>query len=753
MDNTASVIQQAALTVTANAVTKTYDGTLSATGTGTVGTLAGAAAGETVNSAGSQAFLDKNAGTGKTVRASGVTVKDSANNDVTGNYNISYVDNTASVIQQAALTATLQGSAEKVYDGTTNATLAASNYLVTGWVSGEGATVNQTQASYADKNVSGNSGSGTVTAWLADTHYTAQSGTSLSNYILPAQASGNIGKITPAALTIKVNDSAVFVTQDAATANHMGYSYTGFVGAENASGALSFEPTSAHRTYLGATRYPLVGQYAGVLGMSAVPVARDGNYSVTVQNGTLTVVPVDKLLITVQSQSDVYGNRTAVNAGQASQVMAQYCVVTGGVCNAVSGLTMSQGAGNGWSGTDNTGSSVQFETTVSTDGNLSQGGYLNAGNYTYGVRNVVLQSPGNFLRGSAVNGGVLTVDRLALPPAISGVTKVYDGTQTIPMRTFDLQGVLRQDAVFLHGSGEYAQRHAGTGLGYTIRNMTLSGADQNNYAFAGGLTSFSGNDGVINPALLKITSSDVVKTYDGTRSAQGSAVVTGGTQLFGSDSISGGQFAFASRDAGVGNRRVAVSGVVVSDGNGGQNYNVEYVDNTTSTIHKASARVVATATQVNYNGQLQTQNAPVMSGFVPGDDIQVIGLASGRNMGTYMSSLGLTGRDAGNYDVSLSNAELVIAAGPGAPSNVNPVQPLVIPRPPKSGSAVSMAAAQPAVAALQLPAAPAACSAMDTVNCDCDETEMTEVQICLIRAGRPVQQSSGVSWEGRESGI
>jgi autotransporter-associated beta strand protein len=90
-------INKANLTVTASSVTKTYDGTTSATGTGIVGTLAGQAAGESVNNPGIQAFLDKNAGTGnKHVRASGVTIKDSANVDVTDNYSITYTDNTTS---------------------------------------------------------------------------------------------------------------------------------------------------------------------------------------------------------------------------------------------------------------------------------------------------------------------------------------------------------------------------------------------------------------------------------------------------------------------------------------------------------------------------------------------------------------------------------------------------------------------------------------------------------------------------------
>jgi hypothetical protein len=43
--------------------------------------------------------LDKNAGNHKTVRASGVTIQDSSNADVSANYNIRYEDNFASSIE------------------------------------------------------------------------------------------------------------------------------------------------------------------------------------------------------------------------------------------------------------------------------------------------------------------------------------------------------------------------------------------------------------------------------------------------------------------------------------------------------------------------------------------------------------------------------------------------------------------------------------------------------------------------------
>jgi hypothetical protein len=122
-NNLTSTINAAPLTVTANAVSKTYDGTLTATGTGTAAALAGAGAGESVLSAGIQAFLDKNAGSGKTVRASGVTIKDSLNADVTANYSITYIDNTLSTINQANLSVSGAIAASRPYDGTSVANI------------------------------------------------------------------------------------------------------------------------------------------------------------------------------------------------------------------------------------------------------------------------------------------------------------------------------------------------------------------------------------------------------------------------------------------------------------------------------------------------------------------------------------------------------------------------------------------------------------------------------------------------------
>ena len=86
---------------------------------------------------------------------------------------------------------------------TTNATLSAGNFSLSGFVTGEGASVNQTIGTYASANVDANGGNGAVSAHLLPGQFSASAGTLLSNYVLPVSASGNVGTITPAALTIK----------------------------------------------------------------------------------------------------------------------------------------------------------------------------------------------------------------------------------------------------------------------------------------------------------------------------------------------------------------------------------------------------------------------------------------------------------------------------------------------------------------------------------------------------------------------
>ena len=89
------------------------------------------------------------------------------------------------------------------------------------------------------------------------------------------------------------------------------------------------------------------------------------------------------------------------------------------------------------------------------------------------------------------------------------------------------------------------------------------------------------------------------------------------------------------------------------------NYDVSFVSGTLQ-IDKATASVSGTTTNVTYNGAIQNQSAPTSNGFIAGDNITISGAASGKNAGTYTSNLTVTGNDAGNYDISITDANLVV---------------------------------------------------------------------------------------------
>jgi filamentous hemagglutinin family protein len=185
VNNTTSTITQANLELTVGSVTKTYDGgtsvasdSLSVTG----GQLFG---GDSIIDNGSFAFTDKNAGSGnKTVTAGGATVGDGTNN---GNYNITYVNNTASTINKADLTVSATG-VDKVYDGSTNATVTYTDNRI----AGDSLNVTGT-ADFADKNA-GNDKAITVGG-------ISLGGADAGNYN-PIFTGSTTADITPASLTI-----------------------------------------------------------------------------------------------------------------------------------------------------------------------------------------------------------------------------------------------------------------------------------------------------------------------------------------------------------------------------------------------------------------------------------------------------------------------------------------------------------------------------------------------------------------------
>ena len=138
---TTADITAATLTVTAAGVNKVYDGNTNATVTLSDNRIAGDVLTASYSSA---SFTDKNAGTGKTVNVSGISISGVD----AGNYTANTTATTTANITARALTVSASG-VNKVYDGTTTATVTLSDNRVPGDLF----TASFTTATFATKAV------------------------------------------------------------------------------------------------------------------------------------------------------------------------------------------------------------------------------------------------------------------------------------------------------------------------------------------------------------------------------------------------------------------------------------------------------------------------------------------------------------------------------------------------------------------------------------------------------------------------
>ncbi len=206
-------ITPAALTVNGTSVTnKVYDGTTAATLSG--GTLSGVIGSDSVALTQAGAFASANAGTGVAVTAS-----DALNGSGAGNYTLVQPTGLSADITPAPLTIVGTNVANKVYDGTTTATLTGGR--LSGLIGTDPVAFTQ-----AGSFASSNAGDG-----IAVTASDTLSGTAATNYTL-TQPTGLSANITPAPLTVSGTNVANKVYDGTATATLAGGTLSGVIGSD-----------------------------------------------------------------------------------------------------------------------------------------------------------------------------------------------------------------------------------------------------------------------------------------------------------------------------------------------------------------------------------------------------------------------------------------------------------------------------------------------------------------------------------------
>ena len=240
--------------------------------------------------------------------------------------------------------------------------------------------------------------------------------------------------------------------------------------------------------------------------------------------------------------------------------------------------------------------------------------------------------------------------------------RIYEGNSGPLLRGLMTGLTLANTTVTFNGG---TQQGATTADARVLGGSNASGRNFGSYANS----YYSNQQGVdiiggslaVNKANLVLSTSNVTKTYDGDLSALGIAVATASTALIGSDTATGGSFAFINKNAGAGNKAVSTTGVTVNDGNSGNNYNVSYANNTTSTITPKALTVLGmTAGNKVYD---RTDSATVntgsasYSGLVSGDLLAVnaTGTFTDKNVAngkTVSLTSSYTGADVNNYIIT-----------------------------------------------------------------------------------------------------
>ncbi len=616
-----------------NTPTKTYDG-------GTAATLASTNYSLTGFVTGQSATVGQTSGTyaGADAGAEGVSTSLSAPNFTAGsgtllsNYVLPTTASGAGQINQAALNASIVNTPTKIYDGGTGATLVSTNYSLTGFVTGQSATVGQTSGTYA----SADAGAEGASANLSSSDFTAGSGTLLSNYVLPTSANG-AGLINAAQLTASIvnTPTKTYDGGTGATLTSTNYSLTGFVTGQSATIG------QASGTYASANA-----------GAETVSAALSGS-NFTASSGTLlsnytlptTASGAGQINAAALSASIVNTPTKIYDGGTAATLTSTNYSLTG----FVTGQSATVGQTSGTYASPNAGAEGVSATLSSTDFTASAGTQLS-----------------NYVLPTAASGAG-QINAAQLTAAITGTpTKTYDGrtAATLASSDYTLSGFIAgQGASITQTSGTYASANAGAEAVSTVLsgfNFTAgSGTLLSNYV----LPTTAGGTGLINPAVLSAAIVNTpTKTYDGGTAATLASTNYSLTGFVTGQSATVGQTSgtYAGADAGAEGVSTSLSAPNFTAGSGTllSNYVLPTTASGAGQINQAAlnASIVNTPTKIYDGGTGATLVSTnySLTGFVTGQSATV-----GQTSGTYASA------DAGAEGASANLSSSDFTAGSG----------------------------------------------------------------------------------------
>ena len=631
-----------------------------------------------------------------------------------GNYTLAGASGSVDItVSAVALTVTNLVVLDRVYDGTTNATLDATNAGLAGVLNGDSVTLVTSNAAgyFTDKNVGTNKpvtvrglglvGTAAGNYTLADpTNVTANiaaagltvsgvtaatkvyDGTTNAQMNGPAILNGAVSGDNVSLVTGGV--SAAFASSNVGTNLAVmvsGYAITGAdagnytladptnVAANITAAPLTITAVANTKTYDGATNALAIPTVSGLQGSDTVTGLAESYATKNV--GTGKTLNVSAYTVNDGNSGNNYSVGTVASAaGVINAAVLTYTANAAGMTYG-SGVPGLSGTVSGFMGADNQGNATTGALTFTTGATSasSVGSYAingsglaaNGGNYTF------VQAAGN--------ATALTIN--ALPVILTG-TRPYNATTEAAAVILAVANKVGSDNVTVaSGSGTLAGANVGSEAITSFGTLNLGGTAAGNYTLAGASGSV---DITVSAVALTVTNLVVLdRVYDGTTNATLDATNAGLAGVLNGDSVtlvtSNAAGYFTDKNVGT-NKPVTVRGLGLV-GTAAGNYTLADPTNVTANIAAAGLTVsgVTAATKV-YDGTTNAQmNGPaILNGAVSGDNVSLVtgGVSAafassnvGTNLAVMVSGYAITGADAGNYTLAdPTNVAANITAAP-----------------------------------------------------------------------------------------
>ena len=416
----------------------------------------------------------------------------------------------------------------------------------------------------------------------------------------------------------------------------------------------------------------------GIINQTGGSIA-SGGMSVTIRSGGSTTLagPVNSAsTVDILAGVDAMGS-TLIGNGYGGRLSVGGTITSGSDINLVArgGSNPSSGAFANYGGSSALVAGTRWRVFSDDPGGYYGGGLIP------GFREYSASGLGSAYGGIG-NGVLFSVNPAVASLSLSGTTaKQYDRTTAVT-DTSSLSvvaGTAYGDSYSVSATYQFDDWNAGTGKGVTAMigaimpgpiftsGVPVYGLGSGSFT---GVTSTSATIGTITPAPLTVTAVTDSRVYNGTTVSSVAPMLSGTTY----DAVQTAALqSFDSRNAGTG-KTLTASGLLINDGNGGNNYTISYVTNTSGAISAAPLMVSTGAVTKQYTGALDMVGATGQGAVVVGGTLYSGDSLSGgtfaytdKNVGLGTKTVtvnGVTvgdGTNFGNYNVSYqSNAASTI---------------------------------------------------------------------------------------------